>query len=350
MKIVMIVIGTRPEAIKLFPVIRAFKGSKLCTKNCIISQHTDLLAPLLVQLDIKIDHKLDVNQASLQENTIQIMKGFAGILNANKVDLVVVQGDTTTAFAASLASYYAKIPIAHIEAGLRTGNLNSPWPEELHRYLIDKMASYFFAPTFGAYNNLIGEGISKEKVWLVGNTSIDAVRLTLTQGCILGNYMVVTIHRRENHGDGITRICEALLRLKGIKIKVLLHPNPNICKVMRAMLSNKKNIELTKPMNYVDFIYCLNACSFILTDSGGIQEEASFLAKPVLIARETTERTEIIEYGIAELVGSDTADIVSSCNKLIFNEELRNSMSKQVFPFGDGYASEKIVNILNRVL
>ena len=357
MKSVLTIIGTRPEAIKMAPVLRAINNSKLFeSKVCLTKQHTDLLEPILSTLGIIVNYHLESydNGRTLHQSAAQILEQLGTLLAKAKPDLVVVQGDTTTAFTGALAAYYAGIPVAHIEAGLRTGHLYSPWPEEAHRCLIDRLTTYFFAPTVQAQNALIAEGVSPDKIWIVGNTSIDSIRLVRRSLQVTKDpqkrIIVVTVHRRENHGEPLREICMALRLIAEqfceVHIVLLLHPNPAVHLPVMEMLSGIRNVELREPVDHSSFVQLLGACVFIITDSGGIQEEAPFMGKPLLIIRDTTERPEGIQAGTARLVGTKSADIVAGCKELLENDETLTAMSKVHFPYGDGYAAERIVNIL----
>lgn len=361
MKSILTVIGTRPEAIKLAPVLSAIHSSKfLMSKVCITRQHTDLLDPFLLDLKITADYQVESDEKgrSLSQNAAHILKQCALILDKSKPDLVLVQGDTTTAFAAALAAFYARIPVAHVEAGLRTGCLDSPWPEEGHRCLIDQLTTYFFAPTQQAKDTLLSEGTSSKKVWIVGNTSIDAIRLAREASHLppaaKPRMIVVTAHRRENHGNPMKEICLALQEISqqfpNVRILFLLHPNPAVREAVTDMLSGIPRIDLVEPMNHTSFIKLLDESLFVVTDSGGIQEEVSFIGKPVIVVRDTTERIEGVHTGTARLVGTKASNIVACCKELLENKEILNRMSKVHFPYGDGYAAERIINILEREL
>jgi UDP-N-acetylglucosamine 2-epimerase (non-hydrolysing) len=361
MKTIMTLIGTRPEAIKLAPIVLALKENKYLTnKVCISGQHQGLLDAALRDLSIPVDYKIESheNEGLLHKSASYILDRFSVILKKTKPELVIVQGDTTTAFAGALAAFYLQIPVAHVEAGLRTGNLYSPWPEEAHRCLIDKMSTYFFAPTVNAKNSLIAEGVNANKVWVVGNTSIDAIRLA-RKSPLINNYLnnhprqrviLVTVHRRENHGKSLAQICNALVivaqEFSDIKIIFCLHPNPSIYQPVKHLLSNIDNIALALPMTHRAFVQVLDESIFIITDSGGIQEEASFLGKPALIVRDTTERPEGILEGNAILIGTESDDIVAHCRHLLSCKDTLHSMSKTHLSYGDGYAAERIVKIL----
>lgn len=355
MRSVLTVIGTRPEAIKLAPVLGVLNQNRhFVSKICVTKQHTDLLDSVLTRLGFPIDYVFESGEqgATLHRTAAKILGQFEPIFEESKPDLVIVQGDTTTAFVAALASYYSCIPIAHVEAGLRTGQLYSPWPEEVHRSLIARMASYCFAPTENAKQALISEGISPNKIWVVGNTSIDAIRLTkkpLVEDKV-EPLIVVTVHRRENHGNPILGICQAIRKLANEfpahQIKFLLHPNPAVRLHIEKELTGFRNVKLLQPLDHSAFIHLLQRCQFIITDSGGIQEEATYMGKPVLIVRDTTERPEGIDAGTAQLVGTDSERILACCRELIKYPDKLAQMSKIHYPYGDGYAADRIVTIL----
>lgn len=358
MKSVLVIIGTRPEAIKLAPILTAMhENCGFKYKVCLTKQHTDLLEPILLQLGINADFELKSSgsHCSLHQSAAGILKQLEAILTESKPDLVLVQGDTTSAFIAALAAFYAGIPVAHVEAGLRTGNFASPWPEEAHRCLIDRLTTYFFAPTVTAQNRLLAEGVLAENVWMVGNTAIDAIRLASECSTLITTFskeriIVVTLHRRENHGGPLKEICRALRTIAEqfleIRILFVLHPNLAIHQPVIEMLTGIHNIQLLEPMDHRSFIQILNHCIFVITDSGGIQEECSFLGKPLLVARETTERQQSVQAGTAKLVGTKAETIVAGCQALLTDEKLLAAMSKVHFPYGDGYAAERIVAIL----
>ncbi|WP_253306517.1 non-hydrolyzing UDP-N-acetylglucosamine 2-epimerase [unidentified bacterial endosymbiont] len=358
MKSVLVVIGTRPEAIKLAPIVTAMSNSRCFNYQvCLTQQHTDLLEPVLLPLGISAHYKLKNSRShrSLHQSAADILKQFEAVLIESTPDLVLVQGDTTSAFIAALAAFYSGIPVAHVEAGLRTGDIGSPWPEEGHRCLIDKLTTYFFAPTLAAQKSLLAEGAPPENVWVVGNTAIDAIRLargssTLTEDFSQWRVIVVTIHRRENHGEPLQAICSALRSLAEqfleIQIVFVLHPNLAVRQPVMEMLSDIHNIKLLEPLDHRSFIQLLEKCTFLITDSGGIQEECSFLGKPILITRNTTERQEGLQAGTARLIGTKADHIVACCQELLTNEAALTAMSKVHFPYGDGYAAERIVDIL----
>jgi UDP-N-acetylglucosamine 2-epimerase (non-hydrolysing) len=360
MKTILTVIGTRPEAIKLAPVLEAInKNKNFINKVCFTRQHTDLLDPFILNLGISADYEF-INlkeSSSLHQTAAHILTQFSTIFSKSKPDLVIVQGDTSTAFSAALAAFYSHIPVAHIEAGLRTGNLFSPWPEEAHRCLISRLASFFFAPTLIAKHALLSEGVSPDKIWVVGNTSIDALkqvpRLKKSKES-LERMIVVTIHRRENHGKPLNEIFHALCTItkefSDVRIKYILHPNPAVRKPAIETLSKITNIDLEEPKDHPSFLKLLNECTFLITDSGGIQEEAPYFGKPVLITRDTTERPEGVLAGTARLVGTNSSNIIACCKELLQNPHTLAAMSKIHFPYGTGYAAEQIVNILDRKL
>lgn len=361
MKTILTIIGTRPEAIKLAPVLSVLNNHQsFKSQVCITRQHTDLLDSIFSHLKIDVNYDLDIpaQECTLHQSMAYILVKLGNLLREVKPDIVLVQGDTTTAFAGALAAYYAHIPVGHVEAGLRTRNLNSPWPEEGHRCLIDQITTYFFAPTLQAFNDLLSEGVSPDKAWIVGNTSIDALRLVRKAPDIKENSqsktIVVTSHRRENHGKALKEICSAVKYIaemySDLRIIFILHPNPAIWGPVKEMLSEIKNIELKQPLDHPSFIHHLDESTFIISDSGGIQEEAPFLGKPVLIPRDTTERPEGIQAGTAKLVGTKADSIISACQDLLENPAILASMSKVHYPFGDGYTAERIVNILESQL
>jgi UDP-N-acetylglucosamine 2-epimerase len=358
MKSILIIVGTRPEAIKLIPVIKALKKSKkFNTKVCITNQHTDLLNSIFSANNCDIDYRLEEpsKDLPLEQQAAHILLEVGKSLLAIKPKFVMVQGDTTTAFMTALAAFYRGIPIIHVEAGLRTGNIFSPWPEETHRYFIDKISSYLFAPTQGARETLINEGLAAKKIWVVGNTAIDAIKLlqdSLQLKTEVDKIIVVTIHRRENHGKLFAGICKALHDIARefpcYKIIFFLHPNPAICNPAVKLLSQIPNITLLQPIEYKSFICMLYKCALVITDSGGIQEEVSFIGKPVLVVREYTERAEIIQTGIGKLIGTDPDNITSYCRDLLLDKNKLQAMGKAQYLYGDGYAASRIVEILEQ--
>jgi len=371
MKKILFIFGTRPEAIKMAPLIKEFEKNKgkFNVKVCVTAQHREMLDQVLDFFKIKPDYDLDLmkpNQ-SLFTITADIIKSLESVLDSFNPDLVFVQGDTTTAFAGALAGFYKKIKIAHIEAGLRSHNRYSPFPEEINRVLAGHITDYHFAPTEKAKDNLINEGI-KENVWVVGNTVIDALFLGLDIIKKEGEekyyhffdfidfskkIILVTGHRRESFGEPFRNICYALKdladRYDDIEIVYPVHLNPNVRKPVNEILKGHKRIHLIEPLSYPYLIWLMSKSYIILTDSGGIQEEAPSLGKPVLVMREVTERTEGIEAGTAKLVGTDKEKIVSEATRLLESESEYKKMANAVNPYGDGKASQRIVDILREV-
>ncbi|MDY6861619.1 MAG: UDP-N-acetylglucosamine 2-epimerase (non-hydrolyzing) [Thermodesulfobacteriota bacterium] len=376
MQKIVIIIGTRPEAIKMAPVIRQLKAyhSKFKTVICLTSQHREMLDQVLRIFAISPDHDLNIMQKNqnLFDITVRTMTGLKDILKKESPDMVMIQGDTTTAFVAGLAAYYLEIPIGHIEAGLRTYNKYHPFPEEANRHLLSVLADYHFAPTKWAKSNLIKEGIKEENVWVTGNTVIDALfmissrqKTNKSKGFLAAHFkekynltlpvhnqklLLVTGHRRENFGEGFKNICYALKeiaeRRKDVTIIYPVHLNPNVQKPVRSILNNQGNIHLIEPLEYELFVFLMNNSYIILTDSGGIQEEAPSLCKPVLVMRHNTERPEGVEAGTVKLVGTDKETIINNTFELLENQLLYEKMSKTANPYGDGKAAERIVNIL----
>ena len=360
MKTILTIIGTRPEAIKLAPVLKVLGQNKFFnSKVCITKQHIDLLDPFLINYGIVSDYQFpdNPNNSTLLQNTAFILEHLGEILANAKPDLVIVQGDTTTAFAAALASFYLRIPLAHIEAGLRTDNLNSPWPEEAHRWFIDRVSSYYFAPTKRAQETLIAEGVPVGKIWVVGNTSIDAIRIIPKSVKPVANInqrtIVVTVHRRENHGERLQEICQALKAIANqflnVRIVFVLHPNPAVSKPVMEILSGISNLDLIESIDHLAFVKLVAESNFIITDSGGIQEEAPFMGKPVVVIRDTTERPEGVNAGTARLIGTKAVDIIECCKELLECNETLTAMSKVHFPYGDGFAAERIVEVLEQL-
>lgn len=365
-KRLLMVFGTRPEAIKMAPLALTLKkNKKINFKICITSQHKQMLYQVLNFFNIKPDYDLKVmrRSQSLSSLTSKIILSLEPIFAEFKPDMVIVHGDTTTTLSASLAAYYHKSAICHIEAGLRTHNKNSPWPEEINRNLVGSLADLHFAPTQSSKENLILEGINKRNIHVVGNTVIDALMKTIeiiNKNPLLESQIkkslpainnskktiLVTCHRRESFGTGIKNICKALLILskrKDLQIIYPVHLNPNIKNIVTKSLSSASNIFLTEPLSYEAFTYLIGKSYLILTDSGGIQEEAPALGKPVLVMRDTTERLEALQANTAILVGTLAKDIILNTNKLLDNGHLYKRMSIAKNPFGDGKSSERIV-------
>ena len=368
MKNVLFILGTRPEAIKLAPLIMEFKKNSdfFKTKVCITSQHKEMLQQVLNFFKLKPDYDLDLMKVdqSLFELTSNGLNEIGKILEKNKFDLIIVQGDTTSAFVGALAGYYCKIPVVHIEAGLRSQNIYSPFPEEANRILISKIAKFHFAPTLSAKRNLYKENI-KENVFIVGNTIVDALLVTLNLIKSKSenyykksfNYLdfnkkivLITCHRRENFGNSLKNICFAIKELannnKEIEFVFPAHLNPNVQKPVLKILSNFKNVHIISPLTYPLLIWLMSKSHIVMTDSGGIQEEASILGKPVLVMRENTERMESVKNNIAILVGANTSNIIKTTKKLLSNDKMYKLMSKSKKIYGNGDSCEKIVYIL----
>jgi len=372
MKKVLIVFGTRPEAIKMAPLVKEFKKHpKLFdTKVCVTAQHREMLDQVLNLFEITPDYDLDIMKKNqdLYDVTANVLTKIKEVLEYEKPDTVFVHGDTTTTFSATLASYYQKIDVAHIEAGLRTGNIYSPWPEEANRKLTSCLAKYHFSPTALSKQNLIDENIDQKSIVITGNTVIDALFLVLEKikndanlktkiDTILINQklniqenrkiILVTGHRRENFGEGFINICEALkeiaLNNQDVDIIYPMHLNPNVREPVEKILSNIDNIFLIEPLGYEPFVYLMSKSYVILTDSGGIQEEAPSLGKPVLVMRDTTERPEAVKSGTVKLVGTKKEVIIEKVTKLINSTEAYDTMSQAMNPYGDGKSCVKIV-------
>jgi UDP-N-acetylglucosamine 2-epimerase (non-hydrolysing) len=369
MKKIFIIFGTRPEAIKMAPIIAKLKeNNEFLVKVCVTSQHRKLLDQVLKIFHITPDYDLDImqNGQTLFDITSRILLGLEPILKREKPDIVLAQGDTSTAFAAALASFYLKIKVAHIEAGLRTYDKYSPFPEEINRKLITTIADVHFAHTDLAKENLLRESVLGDKIFVTGNSSIDALQVTLKNISSGKNkvdtkwknklknkkYLLVTAHRRENFGSGIENICNALLELakrnKDIDIVYPVHPNPNIQNPARAILSNHSRIHLVEPLDYVSFIDAMDNAYLILTDSGGIQEEAISLGKPILILRDTTERIEAVVSGLAILAGTQICKIIEETQRLLDDAGEYSKFGKIKNPYGEGDTADKIAAILSK--
>lgn len=374
LKKVLLVFGTRPEAIKMAPLVKAFeKESSIESKVCVTAQHREMLDQVLELFDIKPYYDLNIMKPGqdLYDTTSNVLLGLKNILIEFKPDLVLVHGDTTTTISASIAAFYQQIKVGHVEAGLRTGNIYSPWPEEANRQIVGVLANYHFTPTKISKNNLLKENKNKEDIVVTGNTVIDALFLALNKikndkDLELNikkqiqdlNYKIeddkkiilVTGHRRENHGQGFINICEALKTIAVnnpyIDIVYPVHLNPNVQNPVREILSNTPNVYLVKPFQYEQFIYLMAKSYFIITDSGGIQEEAPSLGKPVLVMRDTTERPEAVEAGTVKLVGTKKEAIIKEAQKLIDDKIEYDKMSKAHNPYGDGKACKKIVEFI----
>jgi UDP-N-acetylglucosamine 2-epimerase (non-hydrolysing) len=370
---VLVVVGTRPEAIKMAPLLKVLApDQRFCSRLLTTGQHEAMLNQVLSLFNLRPDFALKVMREghSLSSLTAEMLSGIAPILVDFCPDVVVVHGDTATTLSASLAAYFNRIPVAHVEAGLRTHNLYSPWPEEANRKLTGCLAALHFAPTESAAANLRREGIDPHSIEVTGNTVIDAMLETvqavrsssaLRHQCderfgFLGNrpMLLVTGHRRESFGSGFERICEALLLVANefpeLQIVYPVHLNPQVRGPVTRTLSSVPNIHLIEPQEYFEFVYLLDRCTIVLTDSGGIQEEAPSLGKPVLVMRDETERPEAIEAGTVQLVGTDVQRIFSSVKRLLTDKYAYEAMSKAHNPYGDGKAAGRIVERLHRFL
>lgn len=367
---ILVVIGTRPEAIKMAPLInRLSRSPNIDLRVCVSAQHRQMLDQVLKLFDINPDYDLDVMSANqtLAELTGKILNGVSEILERLCPKLVLVHGDTTTTFATTLACFYRNIQVGHVEAGLRTGNLHAPWPEEMNRRFVSGIAALHFAPTSSARINLERENIPRNMIWVTGNTVIDA--LQDIQGRIAANpsleaelkqemrwlndpsrrIVLVTGHRRENFGDGAYEICRGLLRLaeeQDVEIVYPMHPNPNVMGPVRRMLDGVPNVHLTEPMDYLQFVYLMSKAYLVITDSGGIQEEAPSLGKPVLVTRDTTERPEALDAGTVRIVGANADQIYNEVKRLIWDSELYSQMARAHNPYGDGKASNRIAGVI----
>lgn len=376
MKKVLLVFGTRPEAIKMAPLVKAFEKEKTIeSKVCVTTQHREMLDQVLQMFDIKPDYDLNIMKPgqNLFDITSKVLLGLRDIFEEFKPDVVLVHGDTTTTFSASLAAFYNKIKVGHIEAGLRTGDIYSPWPEEANRQITGVIANYHFAPTSTSRDNLLKENKNPNDIVVTGNTVIDALFLALDKieqndelkskivNSINSQYnlqnnkkiILVTGHRRENFGEGFINICEALKTIAtnnpDIDIVYPVHLNPNVQKPVHEILSNTPNVHLINPLQYEEFIYLMDKSYFIITDSGGVQEEAPSIGKPVLVMRDTTERPEALEAGTVKLVGTSKEIIIQEAQKLIDDKIEYEKMSKAHNPYGDRRACERIVNFIKEI-
>lgn len=376
MKKILLVFGTRPEAIKMAPLVKALQkdSEHFETKICVTAQHRQMLDQVLEVFDIVPEYDLNImapNQ-DLYDITSRVLLGLRGVLDDFAPDIVLVHGDTTTSMAAALAAFYRQIPVGHVEAGLRTYNMLSPWPEEMNRQVTDRMCTYYFAPTEKSRQNLLRENVDATKIHVTGNTVIDALLMAVDiiekkphvktaiedelrdKGYAMGNrpYILVTGHRRENFGEGFLNICKAIRQIAEehpeMDIVYPVHLNPNVQKPVYELLSGTPNIYLVKPLDYLPFVYAMQHSTLLLTDSGGVQEEAPSLGKPVLVMRETTERPEAVEAGTVRLVGTDVAAIVGNVQELLHDPEVYRKMSESYNPYGDGHACERIVDALRK--
>lgn len=382
MKKVMLVFGTRPEAIKMAPLVKEFQKQpkRVETVVCVTGQHREMLDQVLKIFDIKPDYDLNIMKQGqdLYDVTARVLIGMRDVLKEVKPDVVLVHGDTTTSTAAALAAFYQQIPVGHVEAGLRTHNIYSPWPEEMNRLLTGRLATYHFSPTPLSRNNLIKESVDDRNIIITGNTVIDALYWVVDK--IKNNkeldneledilskagydvnrlnngkkLVLITGHRRENFGDGFINMCTAIkdltVKYPDLDFVYPMHLNPNVRKPIHEVfgenLSGLKNMFFIEPLEYLSFVYLMEKSSIVLTDSGGIQEEAPGLGKPVLVMRDTTERPEALDAGTVKLVGTDYNKIVNEVSSLIDDKAAYEKMSKAVNPYGDGLACGRIVNAL----
>ena len=383
MKKVLLVFGTRPEAIKMAPLVKKFQeDSEFQTIVCVTAQHREMLDQVLDIFDIKPDYDLNIMKQGqdLYDITSRVLLGLRDVLNETNPDVVLVHGDTTTSTAAALAAFYKQIPVAHVEAGLRTNNIYSPWPEEMNRRITGRIATYHLAPTELSRQNLLKENVDNQNIIITGNTVIDALlwvvnkiksdaNLAETLQINIKNngydidriedkrkLVLITGHRRENFGEGFRNICNAIktlsIKYPDVDFVYPMHLNPNVRKPIAEIFGNDKdksgNTFFIEPLDYLNFVFLMEKADIILTDSGGIQEEAPSLGKPVLVMRDNTERPEALEAGTVKLVGTDYDKIINEVSELLDNEESYNKMSKAVNPYGDGSACKRIVDFMKK--
>lgn len=359
----MLVFGTRPEAIKMCPLVNELKGrsDEFETLVCVTGQHREMLDQVLNAFSVVPDHDLAIMKPgqTLFDVTCDVLLDIKAVLEEELPDVVLVHGDTTTSFAAALACFYLRIPVGHVEAGLRTRNILSPWPEEFNRQAVDVLAEYYFAPTDQSKQNLLDEGKPSEKIFVTGNTGIDALRTTVRDRyrnehldwAHASRLILITAHRRENLGEPMARMFRAIRRVMAehtdVKAIYPIHMNPQVREVAEQELSGEDRIRIIEPLEVVDFHNFMAASYLVLTDSGGIQEEAPSLGKPVLVMRDTTERPEGVACGTLKLVGTEEQAIYSSFSELLNSDESYRAMSRASNPYGDGHASERIADVLS---
>lgn len=372
-KTILTIFGTRPEAIKMAPIVKKLKNiPNINSKICITAQHRQMLDQVLKVFNIIPDYDLNImkSKQDLTSTTCEILIELKKIISQQKIDLVLVHGDTTTAMSSSLAAFYEKIPVGHIEAGLRTGNKYSPWPEEINRCIIGRIADLHFAPTETAKKNLLEENINEKKIYVTGNTVIDTL-LEVNKKIESDNYIskklyekfyflnkktkiiLITGHRRENFGQGFENICNALKKIstrKDIDIVYPVHLNPSVQEPVFRILKNVKNIHLISPLEYIEFVFLMKHSYIILTDSGGIQEEAPSMGKPVILLRNTTERPEAVTSGSVKLVGTNQDSIIKEVNLLLNDQNEYQRICKVINPYGDGNASMRIIHAIKHFL
>jgi UDP-N-acetylglucosamine 2-epimerase (non-hydrolysing) len=362
-----VVFGTRPEAIKLFPLVHALRRTTADVRVCVTAQHREMLDQVLEIAEITPDYDLDLmlpNQ-SLDTLTARLLTELGQVFNTDQPDRVIVQGDTATAMVGALTAYYRKIPVAHVEAGLRSGNIYQPWPEEVNRKVVGSIADQHFAPTDTSRDALLAENVPADRIHVTGNTVIDALietrarvdsdpSLAAVIAPVAARYagkriVAVTTHRRENFGGGLKSVAQAVRRIAqrpDVAVIFPVHPNPNVRGPMAEVLAGLDNVAMIDPLDYPNFVRLLSLCDFVMTDSGGVQEEAPALAKPVLVMRETTERPEGVAAGTAKLVGSDEELIVTEASRLLDDSAAYEAMARAHNPFGDGKSSERIARIV----
>ena len=364
-KKIITIFGTRPEAIKMAPLVKELeRREEIESKVCVTAQHREMLDQVLELFDITPDFDLNImkSKQTLTGITNRVLEGLEEVFDIEKPDMILVHGDTTTTFAGALAAFYKQIKVGHVEAVLRKFNKYFPFPEEMNRKLTGSLADLHFAPTKGSKNNLLREGINENDIYITGNTVIDAMQHTVDENYIFENnelneidfknrkVIMITAHRRENWGEGIENICTALNRIveenKDVVLVYLVHLNPIVKDVVFEKLGNKERIHLLSPLDTKETHNLMNRSFMVMTDSGGLQEEAPHLGKPVLVLRDVTERPEAVEAGTVKLVGTDVAKIVEEANELINNTEAYNKMSKSINPYGDGLASKRIVDAI----
>ena len=364
---ILVVFGTRPEAIKLFPLVHALRRTDADVRVCVTGQHREMLDQVLEIARITPEHDLDLmlpNQ-SLDTLSARLLTELGKVMDADRPDRVIVQGDTATAMIGALTAYYRKIPVGHVEAGLRSGNIYHPWPEEVNRKVVGAIADLHFAPTETSRDALLAENVPAERIHVTGNTVIDALietrarvdsdaALASTIAPIAARFagkriVAVTTHRRENFGEGLRSVAQAVRRIADrpdVAVIFPVHPNPNVRGPMSEVLAGVDNVAMIDPLDYPNFVRLLSLCHFVMTDSGGVQEEAPALAKPVLVMRETTERPEGVAAGTAKLVGNDEEVIVTEASRLLDDRAAYETMARAHNPFGDGKSSERIARII----
>ena len=364
---VMSIFGTRPEAIKMAPLVKELeKRDEIESIVCVTSQHRQMLDQVLETFDIKPDYDLDIMKEgqTLSDITSRVLLGLENVIKIVKPNIILVHGDTTTTFAGALAAFYHQVDIGHVEAGLRTNNKYSPYPEEMNRQMVDCIADMYFAPTNLSRENLLKEGIEDKKIYITGNTAIDAMATTIKENYTHAELewikenerlILVTAHRRENLGDPMRSIFKAIKRIvdefKDVKVLYPIHLNPKVRNVAHEIFDGCDRIKLIEPLDVFDFHNFINKCYIIMSDSGGVQEEAPSLGKPVLVLRDTTERPEGIAAGTLKLVGTNTNNIYNEAKLLLTNQEAYDEMSRASNPYGDGHASKRIVDaIINKYM